>query len=106
MPSEDQEDSLPYNGYSKKFEIGIEDTQDCIEGCYLLLFIRVSQIGDYVNDYKLYPFIIITRINPNNHAYTDIPKVVIQTEEYIVGNVDLSQNERIYQFYEVWLPHD
>ena len=106
MPSEEWEDSLPYNGYTKKFEIGVEDTQDCIEGCYLLLSIRVSQIGDYVNDYKFYPFTIITRINPNNHAYTDIPKVVIQTEEYIVGNVDLSQNERIYQFYEVWLPHD
>ena len=106
MPSEEWEDSLPYNGYTKKFEIGVEDTQDCIEGCYLLLSIQVSQIGDYVNDYKFYPFTIITRINPNNHAYTDIPKVVIQTEEYIVGNVDISENERIYQFYEVWLPHD
>ena len=106
MPSEDWEDSLEYNGYIKKFKVNLEDTQDCIEGCYLLLSIQVSQIGDYVEDYKFYPFSIITRISPNNMAYTDIPKVVIQVNEFIVGNVDIAENERIYQFYEVWLTHD
>ena len=106
MPSNDWEDSIEFNGYIKKFEIGVEDTQDCIEGCYLLLSIRISQIGEYVEDFKFYPFSIITRITPNNHAYTDIPKVVIQVNEYIIGNVDVAENERIYQFYEVWLPHD
>ena len=106
MPSEDWEDSLEFNGYIKKFEVGLEDTQDCIEGCYLLLSIQVSQIGEYVEDYKFYPFSIITRISPNNMAYTDIPKVVIQVNEFIVGNVDIAENERIYQFYEVWLTHD
>lgn len=106
MPSDEWDDSLPFNGYTKKFEIGLEQTQDCIEGCYLLLSIQISQIGDYVKDYKFYPFTIISRITPNNHAFTDIPKVVIQTDEYIIGNVDISENERIYQFYEIWLPHD
>ena len=91
MPSKEWEDSLPFNGYTKKFEVGLEQTQDCIEGCYLLLSIQVSQIGEYVRDNKFYPFTIISRITPNNHAYTDIPKVVIQTDEYIVGNVDLSE---------------
>ena len=106
MPSKDWEDSLEYNGYIKKFEVGIEDTQDCIEGCYLLLSIQISQIGEYVDDSKFYPFSIITRITPNNRAYTDIPKVVIQVNEFIIGNVDVAENERIYQFYEVWLTHD
>ena len=77
MPSEEWEDSLPFNGYTKKFEVNVEDTQDCIEGCYLLLSIQVSQIGDYVNDYKFYPFTIISRINPNNYAYTDIPMLIL-----------------------------
>ena len=106
MPSEDWGDGLPYNGYIKKFSVGVEQTQDCIEGCYLLLSIRISQIGDYVDDSKFYPFSIITRITPNNHAYTDIPKVVIQIDEFVVGNVDLAENERIYEFYQVWLPRD
>ena len=106
MPSKDWEDSLEYNGYIKKLIIRPENTADCIEGCYLLLSIRISQIGDYVNDSKFYPFSILTKITPNNKAYTDIPKIVIQVDEYIIGNVDVSNNDRINDFYEVWLPHD
>ena len=106
MPSEDWEDSLTFNRYTKKFEMDIEDTKDCIEGCYLLLSIQISQIGEYVPDTKFYPFSIIAKVTPNTQAYTDIPKVVIQVNEYIVGNVEISENERISQFYEVWLPHD
>ena len=106
MPSQEWGDSLPFNEYTKKMYINVEDTQDCIEGCYLLISVQISQIGDYVDDSKFYPFSIITRINPNNRAYTDIPKVVIQVDEFIIGNVDVSQNERISEFYEIWLPHD
>ena len=106
MPSEDWQDSYLHNQYTKKIEFGVEETQDCIEGCYLLLSIQISQIGDYVEDFKFYPFSIITKITPNYYAYTDIPKVRIQVDEFIIGNVDISDNERIYQFYEVWLPHD
>ena len=106
MPSQDWEDSLEYNRYIKKLLVRPEDTKDCIEGCYLLLSIQISQIGEYADDSKFYPFSILTRITPNNRAYTDIPKVVIQVDEYIIGNVDIAENERIYEFYEVWLPHD
>ena len=106
MPSEDWEDSLEYNRYIKKLIIRSENTEDCIEGCYLLLSIRISQIGEYVEDSKFYPFSILTKISPNKRAYTDIPKVVIQVDEYIIGNVDVSESERIADFYEVWLPHD
>ena len=106
MPSKDWEDSFLHNQYTKKIEFGVEETQDCIEGCYLLLSIQISQIGDYVEDFKFYPFSIITRITPNNYAYTDIPKVRIQVNEFIVGTVEIAQNEKILQFYEVWLPHD
>ena len=106
MPSEDWEDSLPIDKYTKKLLVSTEDTADCIEGCYLLLSVQVSQIGEYVEDYKFYPFSILTRITPNNKAYTDIPKVVIQVDEFIIGSVEVATNERIYEFFEVWLPHD
>ena len=106
MPSKDWEDSLEYNRYIKKLIIRTEDTSDCIEGCYLLLSIKVSEIGEYVDDSKFYPFSILTKITQNNRAYTDIPKIVLQVDEYIIGNVDISNNERISQFYEIWLPHD
>ena len=106
MPSSEWEDSLAFNSYLKKLQVKPEDTSDCIEGCYLLVAIRLSYTDDYIEDYRFYPFSIITRVTPSNRAYTDIPKVVIQTDEYIVGNVDVSENERIYEFYEIWLPHD
>ena len=101
-----KEDEVGYDGYTKKFTLDIEKTQDCFEGCYLLLAIQVSEIGETVNLNKFYPFTIISRINPNVHALTDSPKVTIQVEEYIVGNVDVSENERIFQFFELWFPHD
>lgn len=106
MPSEEWTDSLPFNGYTKKLIVSSEDTADCIEGCYLLISVQISQIGDYVEDYKFYPFSIITRITPSSRAYTDVPKVVIQVDEFIIGNVDLAENEKIYEFFEIWLPHD
>ena len=102
MPSKDWEDSLPYNGYTKKLMVNSADTADCIEGCYLLISIQISQVGDYVEDNKFYPFYIITKITPSNRAYTDIPKVVIQVDEFVIGSVEIAENERIYEFYEIW----
>ena len=106
MPSEDWSDSLSFNLYTKKLFVSSEDTADCIEGCYLLISVQISQIGEYVQDYKFYPFSIITRITPSSKAYTDVPKVVIQVDEFIIGNVDLAENDKIYEFFEIWLPHD
>ena len=105
MPSEDWEDSLPYDKYNNKLEIRIDDASDCIEGCYLLLSIQISQIGDYV-DNKIYPFSIIANIRNRNYTFTESPKISIKVDEYIIGSVDLSENERINQFYEIWLPYD
>ena len=106
MPSEEWKDSLPFNKYIKKLSVSSEDTAECIEGCYLLISIQISQIGEYVEDYDFYPFSIITRITPSDRSYTDIPKVVIQVDEFIIGNVDLAQNDKIFEFFEIWFPHD
>ena len=93
-----------YDAYTKKLTVNPEDIADCIEWWYLLISIQVSQIGKFVEGNKFYPFSILTRINPNNRAYTDIPKVVIQVDEFIIGSVDISDNERIYEFFQFWLP--
>ena len=106
MPSEEWSDSIAYNPYLKKIEVKTEDTGDCIQGCYLLVSIQLNIGRDYVEDYKFFPFTILARITPVNKAYTDIPKVVIQINQYIIGNVDVSTNERIYEFYEIWLSKD
>ena len=106
MPSKESGDSLPFNEYTKTLTVTSENTEICIEGCYLLISIRISQVGEIVEDYKFYPFSIITKITPNSGTYTDIPKVVIQVDEFIIGSVNVAQNEKINEFYEIWFPHD
>ena len=106
MPSKDFEDSLPYNELTKKIVVNPEETKDCYEGCYLLISVRISAIGEYVEDYMYYPFSILTRITPSNRAYPDMPKIVIQVDELVVGNVDVTNSYEIFEFYQIWLPHD
>ena len=108
MPGPDWEDSLPFNNYTKKLSISSQDTEDCINGCYLLMTVQINDIGDYVPDHIFYSFSILVKTTPINKAYTEIPKVVIQVNEFIVGSLDITKMDERYisEFYEVWLPHD
>ena len=106
MPSEDWHDSLPYDEYTKRLSISVSDTADCLEGCYLLLSIRINQIGEYVSNDKFYLFSLITKLSPSSSSYIEVPKVIIQVDEYVVGNAKISPDDKIYEFYEIWFPHD
>ena len=108
LPSEEWKgDDANYNKYLKKYHVSVEDTEDCISGCYLILGIRISQIGEYVSDNKFYPFSIITNLSPSTFGEAaDIPVITIQVDEFIIGNVDVSKNVKITQYYQVWLPRD
>ena len=100
-------DEVNYNKYLKKYHISIEDTEDCIGGCYLILGIIISQIGEIAEEWKFYPFSIITEISQNSYGQsTDIPVTTIQVDEFIIGNVKISNNVEISQFYKIWLPRD
>ena len=106
FPESDNETELTFNLYTRKLEIPIEKTKDCINGCYLLLSILISQIGEDVNNSKFYPFSIISKILSPSLSSQGIPKITIQVDEYIVGNVDKSRNGKINQFYEFWFSRD
>ena len=106
FPSYEWEDSLPFNSYTKKMIVSPKDTEHCIEGCYLLISIRTSQIGEYIDDSKISQFTILARITNNNELETDIPNIIIQTEEIILGNINITENKIVHDFYEIWLPHD
>ena len=105
--SEWPEDRVHYDKYLKKYHINIEDTEDCIGGCYLILGIIISQIGEWAEEWKFYPFSIITEISQSSYGETtNTPITTIQEDEFIIGNVDISKNVKISQFYQVWLPRD
>lgn len=99
---------LKYDSYTRKVKITAKDTEECINGCYLLMTIQINEIGDYVPDYIFYIFSIIVKITSNKKTYNDIPKVVIQVNEFIVGSLDVTEmdDRLITEFYEVWFPHD
>ena len=108
MPGPDWEDSLPFDSYSKKMKITTKDTEECLNGCYLLMTVKTNDIGDYVPDNLFYQFSIVVKVSPPNKAYTEIPKLVIQVDEYIVGTLDITEMDERYisEFYEIWFPHD
>ena len=108
LPSPEWDDSLPFDSYTRKVIINTKDTEDCINGCYLLMTIQINDIGEYVPNYIFYYFSIIVKITSNKKTYNDIPKVVIQVNEFVVGSLDVTEmdDRLITEFYEVWFPHD
>ena len=99
---------LKFDEYTRKLKITTKDTEECINGCYLLMTIQINDVGEYVPDSVFYLFSIIVKITSNKKTYNDIPKVVIQVDEYIIGSLDITEmdDRLISEFYEVWLPHD
>ena len=96
-----------YNKYLKKYHFTMDDTVDCNDGCYLILGIIISQIGEWAEDWKFYTFSIISEINQNPYGeFGDQQVITIQVDEFIIGNVQVSKSVKINKFYQVWLPHD
>ena len=108
MPGPKWEDGLKFDDYTKKVKIDAELTKECVNGCYLLMTIQINDIGEYVPDFILYFFSIMVKVTSNKKTYTDIPKVIIQVDEFIVGSLDTTEMDDRYisEFYQVWLPHD
>ena len=101
LPGEEWDnDDKNFNKYLKKYHIDIEDTADCINGCYLILGIIISQIGENAEDWKFYPFSIVTQISQSTFGEAaEIPIITIQVDEFIIGNVNVAKNVRINQYY-------
>lgn len=108
MPGPKWEDTLPYDKYTKKLKVKPEDTKDCSNGCYLLMTIQINDVGTYVPDHYYYFFTILAKITPSEKSYNDLPKVVMQVDEYIIGSLNTTELDDRYcsDFYEIWLPHD
>jgi len=105
-------ESLRYETYLKKIFISTEDTKDCVEGCYVLITIRASNLKitnntDEKDKYLPHRFTIIPRIIQSNLAnFADIPSVSIPMNEYIVGNIEALTGENLYYYYDTVLPFE
>ena len=96
-----EKESITINTYLKKLIFNKEDTKNCIKGCYLLVSIKSNMITEFEGEYRYIPFTIIIHSRNNDN----IPLIQINTDEYIIGNVDNNKND-IYEFYSLILPND
>ena len=102
------EESLEFYGYIKRIIIKSSDTEDCGEGCYLLLTLRTSVLSIQDFDFREFPFnIMIYTINPTSETIKDtIPIIDIPLNEYIVGNIIINKDNQITEFYSTYFTHD
>ena len=101
FPKTDSE-SINANSYLKKLIFNQENTNRCFRGCYLLVSVRSNMITDMKGEYRPIPFTVIIHTRNNDN----IPLIQINTDEYIIGNVDNNHNNEIYEFYGLILSSD
>lgn len=105
FPKEER-DSLPYIPYLKTLNIFPGFTSECTNGCYLLLSVKSSVKGEFNNKSRQYGFNLLVDSHPFDEFYTQYPLVNFPCEEYIIGNIPVSNEKRIQIFYSVYFPHD
>ena len=97
------DESLKFRTYGKKIEIFDKDTEDCDEGCYVLITI-ISNLDLPATEYiEEIPFRI--SINPRimkTGSNVESPKVKISVNEFIIGDIIFGLSEkRKYDYYSV-----
>ena len=102
------DESLIYDKYSKKIYITENSTEKCEDGCYVLISIvsSLQYYGQYEDETTPYRISINTRIY-NQDTYIGNPKVRMQVNDFVIGNIDFSKKrkDRI-DYYMVTLPYD
>ena len=103
------EESLKYDTYIKKIIITEEDTKNCTNGCYVLISIvsNIDRDGEFEDVYSPYRIGIIPRIINTNDKYLGNPKVLINVNEFIIGNIKFTSSEDIkIDYYSVILQYE
>ena len=103
---------LEYDPYLKIIDINLDDTDECDDGCYILLTVENSvPIDNPKKDEKkaLTPLriSIIPRIILSDYYLDEnfVPKVKIKVDDFVIGNL-FPTNRDILEYFEVNLPFD
>ena len=106
----DNDGSLKFAAYNKKIIFNTESTKDCTEGCYVLISVINNLYLDdgFIDDSTPYRISIIPRIiSSNGDIAAANPKIKIELDEFIIGDIDmLTNSERKYDYYEINIPYD
>ena len=97
FPNENEE--IKIEPFIKKLEY--ETTNDCEDGCYLLL----SVFSDYNIQYDIYSSYSLI-VHSLDRYFKNIPIIKIPVDQYIIGSVYPSLKSNMSHFYSVWLYYD
>ena len=103
------ENNLAYDFYNKKLTFKTEHTQNCKDGCYLLLSIESSDSGSLSENFRSFQLSITVNLVPQKDLKDNGPIIQIQPEQYIVGSLtdkEKMKNNDMYEFYQVSIPLD
>ena len=99
-------ESLEFYGYIKKILIKKNETENCKDGCYLLLSLKTSIESQEPQPYfREHPFSIIIHTRSSNEI-KDIPIINIPLREYIIGNLYTHEDNNIYEYYSTIFTHN
>ena len=104
----DVNESLEFNYYNKKINISKKDTESCNKGCYILIsIIRDNKYYELNEDETIsLRFSINPRIINAEFTKIESPKVRIDVNEFVIGNILYDPLEIKYDYYTVILPFD
>ena len=103
------QNSLYYDFYNKKMTFTNKNTNNCGNGCYLLIAIEPSVKGQLDEEYRFYQFSISISLSPSGTLKQIGPVIEITLEEYVIGSLDIQEkikNKDMYEFYKVNIPFD
>ena len=104
------DESLKYATYNKKIIISKNSTSKCKEGCYVLISVSSNLFVDqgFEDDFTPYRISINPRIiNSIDDSASANPKVKIDINEFIIGDINLEFTPNIkYDYYEVTFKQD
>ena len=90
---------LPYNALTKKIEFNTKNSK-CEEGCFLLINIEANNENISNKDINI-PFSIIVKSTLDSSK--EIPPIRISNNDYIIGTIDSSNDNNIYEFYTIYI---
>ena len=98
-------ESLAFDSFTKKINF---DTSgfNCQDGCYLLISILPNVRSSSVELFRNYQYSIIVKSSLSTMVYKDIPSISIPSDEYIIGDIIASHDERIKDFFSFWINYD
>ena len=102
------DDSLKYRTYGKKIIISEKDTEYCEDGCYVLITIEgnMDLPNEITEENSPFRISINPRVIKANETI-DMPKVLMNVNEFVIGDLILvGEEKRSYDYYTVKLPFE